>query len=218
MNKKDFEKYFSLRLTQLGLANMPAAEMTELIEEAIKHGKTDLWHARQWSFRRREYELTVSSEEDRYELPTCTAVAMSREQTSLYGQSLVYVSKDEFDRRVPSPSSHSGGYPQLYTVYADKKKMYIQFYPRPDVTPIYLSLLLDTPSLVDDIPDVARAALMAMIGKYLYRLGTLEWQTSVAMADMEVTKLEVQDTPFAEATWRFFDETDVRIEYTRPWV
>jgi len=219
MNERDLTKYFSLRLTQLGLADMPPAELTKLVGEAIKHGKADLWHARQWSFRRMQYELTISSEQDEYELPDdCCAVAVAREQSSLYGQSLVYVSKDEFDRRVPYPSSHSGSEPQLCTVYENNKKKYIQFYPRPDITPIYLSYLLNTPTQVDRIPDVARAALMAVIGKYLYRLGTPEYLAALQMADMEIRKLEVQDTPLAEDIWKFFDDTDVRIEYTRPWV
>jgi hypothetical protein len=220
LNQQDTEKFFSLRLAQLGLqGGLQAAEATGLVKLAIRNGLADFWHSRNWTFRRREYELVISSEQDRYELPDdCCALAVGREQASLYGMSLVYVTKDEFDRRVPRPSAHSGGTPQLCTVYEDKDKKYIKFYPRPDITPIYLSYLLDTPHSVDKVPDVGRAALLTSITKYLYTPGGHQYDAADNAAEREIGKLEVQDSPFAEDMWKFFDDTDVRVEYTRPWI
>lgn len=220
MNENEAEKYFSLRLKQLKyVGDLEPGEVTDLVKEAIKNGKADFWHKRQWTFRRRAYNLSITSEADAYELPDdACAVMVNRENDSLYGFGLVYVSKDEFDRRIPYPAAHSGDTPMLCTVYRDKDKMYISFWPRPSSTTIYMSYLLDTPENLNNIPDVARAATYASIAKYLYPIGTPEHAIAMETADREIKALEIQDTPYAEDQWKFFDDTDVRVEYTRPWI
>lgn len=215
MNQAEYERYFSLRLRQFGiLGGLNSDAAKDLIKLALRVGLADLWHAKRWTFRRRELELTIGSEAERYELQKdVCAIMVPREKSSTYGKGLIYVSKDEFDRINPRPVSHSGGVPQLCTMYQDGDNKYIQFFPPPNITPVYLSYLVDTPATLDHVPDVAQAALVASIAKYVYEPGSAKYLAADAAAEKEIAKLEVQDSPYAEEMWRFFDDTDRQIGY-----
>lgn len=220
MNNREFEEFFNLRLNQLSLlGGLGPGQATKLIKLAIRIGLADLWHSNAWTFRRKECEIDTSSSAEQYELPDdCCAIMVPREKSSTYGSGLIYVTKDEFDRRVPRPTSHTGGTPQLCTMYTDKvQKKWIQFFPPPNVSPVYLPYLADTPSGVDKVPNIARAALIATISKYLYEPGSIKYQAADISADKEIAKLEVRDSPYAEDLWRFFDDTDRQVGYTEDW-
>jgi len=220
MNKEDLARYLALRIKQLGISTLNPQENLSIAEMAIDLGLHDFWHARVWSFRQSQYNLSISSEQDRYALPDeCVGVAGAREETSTAGSDLYYVSKAEFDRLVPRPSAHSGGTPQLFTVYknADDGVWYIQFHPRPTVSTVMLTLAVDTPTEIVGIPSSAFPALIACCFKYLYHPETNAGMLASTVADREIRKLEVQDSPWKGSIWRFFDSTDEPIKVVRPW-
>lgn len=195
------------------VGGLTSSELSDLVDQAVDSARIDLWMVKPWTFRRHQHTLVISSEEDRYELPNnFAAIATARENESLYGMGLVFVGKDEFDRRVPRPGGYTGGNPRLYTVYAetDNKKKYIQFFPRPTVTPIHLNILITAPSNVSEFPDSARAALIAVAQKYLFLPGTLPFDSAYGLAEREIQKMEVEDSLYVEDEWKFFDDTDER--------
>lgn len=219
MNTDTVKGYFGRRITQLGLqGDLAAPELSALVDDAFELGFNDFWHAKKWRFRHAEKTLTITAEEDRYELPAdVVAIANAREQTSLDGGAITFMSKDEFDAKIPSPSAHASGYPYVWTLYMDGVKLWIKFYPRPSVDTIYYDALLDTPENLTRVPSIASAALIATVGKYLYKQGTEEFREAVHVAEHEIMKLEVEQNVFAGEQWKFLDATDVQTPGRLPW-
>ena len=221
MNNKDLESFLILRVKQLATGTLLATETIELVKQAIEYGKADFWYARVWSFRHKQYNLVIASEQDRYVLPKeCVGVGGAREEDSTSGSDFTYKPKSEFNRLYPRLDSYTGGTPQIFTVYQDAKnfKRYIQFWPRPTITPIKLMLLLDTPADVVSIPDIARSALVACCFKYLYHPETQTGTLASTVAKMEIKELEIQDSPWSGDIWKFFDSTDEPVKVERSWI
>lgn len=195
------------------VGGLSTSEMGDFVTMAVDNARVELWSAKPWTFRERQYSQVISSEQDAYELPDdFEAIKTSRENESLYGSAITFKSKDEFDNLVPNLSGWTSGIPQLYTVYSGttNNKKYIQFYPRPTITPLYLNILVSAPSDVSQFPDKARAALIAVAEKYLFVPGTAQAVHAYGLAEAEIAKLEIEDSLYVESLWRFKDETDER--------
>lgn len=222
MKNADLERYLRFRMSQMRLGgDLSSTEVAQFISMAVANARVDLWTAKPWTFRRHQYTLAISSEQDAYELPdNFAAIATSRENESLFGGEMVFLTKDEFDRRIPDPSAHAGGTPIVYTVYSDttNKKKYIQFAPRPSSMSLYLNILITSPNDVSSFPESARAALIAVAQKYLFVPGTSPFDSAYGLAENEIRKMEIEDSPYAGDAWKFFDSTDEKIISMRPWV
>lgn len=219
MNKQLLQRYFKNRIKQLAIqGDLSPTDQAVMVDDAIGLGLDDFWHAKKWRFRHAERILTITSEEDGYALPKdVTAVSNVREQASLDGGSMLFMAKDEFDAKIPSPSARPSGYPHMWTLYMDGDILWVKFFPRPTVDAIYYDALLDTPANMVTIPNIASAALIATIGKYLYKLGTWEYRESISVAESEIAKLEVEQNVFAGEQFKMLDSTDRQTSGRIPW-
>ena len=201
------------------MGGLNSTEIADFVDMAISLGTVDLWNAKPWSFRRKQHTIATTAEQDAYELPhKFAAIATAREKDSAYGAGLAYLTKDEFDKCVANPSTHAGGTPLWYTVYSDEGKKYIQFFPRPSSTSMYLNILTEAPSDVSQLPESASAALLAVCQKYLFMPGTTPFDSTHRLAEREVMKMEIEDALYVEDTWKFQDSSYEPVKTDRPWV
>jgi len=225
MTQAELEEHMSamLAISGLDLTNSdPQISTTKFAKDAIKRGLSDFWHAKNWSFAVRTYDMSIASEATSYNLPRNFRGYVSlREHESTSGMSLNYRSKSDFDEQIPWPDNQPTGYPQIFTIYYDMQpdRWKISFFPIPETgATLYLTYTTTVPSTVDEVPKMAEPALIAACEKYVTPPGsTLRWSANNKFRE-EINELERRDSPIATNTTRMLDDTSQQIVTERPWM
>ena len=219
MTRTDIAEYLVYLAKQSGL---PDDGLTDHVDRCIDMGLAEFWTARNWSFRTEPYSLSISSESETYDLPSnFDGVRTIREQDSLEGASLKYYTKEAFDNLVAKPTTYGSTYPRIYTIYHDASAQgwKVKFFPVPETGhTMLMDIFVTVPSDVEEIPSGATAALLAIIAKYLYKIGSPERLYATRGAEEEINAAQRNDSPFKGNIDRIEDDTDTQIYVGRPWL
>lgn len=196
MQRDDLEQDLMYLAKQSGLDQV---DLDTHVQFCINRGINDFWNSYGWTWATRDYELEITSEDERYELPSdFQAVRTVRQKASYYGGPVTYLSKEQFDREFPKPTAWIAGYPQVCTVYGDRKdeKQYIKFARVPESsTTIYIDMYT-TAGSVEAVPEGFGSGLILSIEKYLYKVGTNARFQAQQIYDVEVRRLHAVDSQY----------------------
>ena len=217
LSRADYKKRF---------ADLCAAEKIDVgsiddhVDRAISLGLSDFWGDHPWSFKQYEYSLTCSGEETD-ELPDgFESFRIAREEETNLGGKLIYKTKEQFDSLVPRVSWHGTDTPQMYTAYRDANdgKWYMKCWPPPaGGEVVYLSLYLDTPNDVHQVPYRFHSALDACIAKHVYPYGHPGFLGAEAAAGTRLKQARYRDKVNQSKMTVMLDETSQQIVSSRPW-
>lgn len=153
------------------------------IERAIKMGLADFWRAYPWYFATREDTITTVAGTDTYSLDTDfeSAIVLT-EKTSMSGNRLTFVSREEFEYLVPATGAHTSSTPSIYTIYWDDDaqvdKLKLFRVPQAAIT-LYLWQRNKPPYDAVSVPDTFISGLTAFIWKYIWPTGPNKQQAIV---------------------------------------
>lgn len=199
--------------------NMPAEGMDQHLDRCIELGLAEFWGWWWWSFRLKDYELTTSTEAERYVLDDdFDAVNSVREKASLHGGGLRYVTKSEFDRVLAHSTSHPSEKPVMYTIYKDGDKWYVKLYPVPSVSPMYISFYRIAPGNIDEIPNKFLGGLTSTVLKYFSKPGSRERKAALEEQLIMCLKLQTIDKPIGSLPDRILDDTDTAVRSSAFWI
>lgn len=210
-------------LRHLALASgFKASGIDPFLDSCIQIGLNEFWNAKGWSFRASAYTLSITAEQEDYELPGQFAGFRSaRQQDSLEGGELTYLRKNDFDVRFPRPTHASSGYPQVFTAWRDRPNgpYKVKFFPVPQTGySILFEMYTIAPNGAQDVPAGFEGGLMRCIEKYMYKVGTPERAMAIRDATDEINRLEVVDGPFKGAMTQMYDDTYQQVETERLWI
>ena len=222
MTDKAFKAYLMFLAKQQGLETSGLdAHVATCADLALG----DFWNAKSWSFRTRQYELTLSTEAEEYELPDdFEGFRTVRDKAHPQGRDLTYKTKEAYDHLVPRPTAGPTTYTEMFTVFWDGssgvKRWKAKFYPIPaSGTVIYFDMYTSQPQTVAGIPKKALSGLILAAHRYISKPGTPASQDAWFKYEPEMNRLERADSPFKGHIFRALDDTSEpnaeRVRY--PW-
>lgn len=173
----------------------------------VRQGLRDFWSAYPWHCRCRSDDLTLTGLATN--LPDDFAQFRSlRETDSIRGYKLVYLEKDEFDRKYPKPESYntSNG-PVVFTCYQDEGVWKVVVAPAVIKT-LPLDYFRKPPADIAGLPDHLISGLVIAAGKYLWAPGTTAWWSASNAYRSELERLQVIDGPAGSMGSKFLDDTE----------
>lgn len=217
MNNEEIKKELMYLAKQVKLDE---EGLQEHVDFCILRGLKEFWNAKPWSFRTREYILTITEEADSYVLPDdFEGIISIKETASQSGRGLIPLFPEEFDRLVPKQSAHQSNYPVWVAFFKNKtdQKWYAKFFPIP-VAGYTIPMLIVTSAAndVEQVPDSFSEGLVLAIMKHLYKPGTYQRTEAFKAYQDKILELERGDTPIMEITERQ-TESDGQVILRRPW-
>lgn len=196
-------------------------DLDALVDTAIDLGLSELWNARSWSWRTKTTSIDTSTSAVSYDLPSdFDGVKSVKEDTSLTGQPMFYLPKEEFDAHFPRPGAYGSDYPSHYTIWyeEDENRWKIAFFPLPSISNIDIVIFTTAPGAIDNIPGKAQGALLVCMEQYLYPSATTERKRAAEAYGEKLKQLETADSPFKGDIYKIHDDTDTNIRRYRPWI
>jgi len=204
-----------LKLTE----NLEPDDQREFVDTAVRMGIQQFWNRHSWTFRFKDYELDVSAGTERFALPDeCVGIRSIREKTSLTGFRLTYLPKEVFDTKFPRPLTQTNDRPVYYTAYESDGTLYAKFFPVPNVSTVYLDIMLDKLEDEQSIPARSLAALKATVDTFLFQPGTAQMESTVRIAHKEVMELMRTDSPNKSTPFEIIGDAQLKVETFRPWL
>jgi len=175
---KQTDEYIRHFTALANAVDMKVSDLKGYIARAVTSGLEDFWGSHPWYFKEYEYELSLSSAAESYNLSTnVESVSGCREGDSTNGTDLVPLLKGDFDALAPKPGSWSSGTSRYYCVWANRDRLRISFLPTPSGAETFTLMANAKPgSDTQIIPERFQMGVENRIAAHVYIPGTTPWQ------------------------------------------